>query len=226
MKTKKTKKADLENKKTTFFLIGLVIALSLVLVSFEWKTSKNKEAFDFGPLDPGETDWVFIPPTNMQKAKPPKPIIKIPDFIVVDNDILVEDPDLIFDEPDDPIDFNITDLVFNPSENKHEQEEILDFADVMPEFPGGTKALIHYLSNNVNYPLIAQENGIKGKVFVSFIVDEQGNIFDVKIVRGVDSSLDNEALRVVKNMPKWMPGMQNGKPVKVRYNVPINFQLN
>jgi len=95
----------------------------------------------------------------------------------------------------------------------------------MPEFPGGETALRKYLSSTVKYPEIATENGIQGKVYVSFVVDRSGSISNVKIARGVDSSIDKEAMRVVKSMPKWIPGKQNGEPVRVSYTVPINFVL-
>ena len=95
----------------------------------------------------------------------------------------------------------------------------------MPEFPGGEAALRKYLSNSVKYPRIATENGVQGKVYVNFVVDKSGSISNVKVVRGVDSALDNEAVRVIKAMPKWIPGKQNGETVRVSYTVPINFVL-
>lgn len=95
----------------------------------------------------------------------------------------------------------------------------------MPEFPGGERALTKFLGNAVIYPRIATENGIQGKVFVNFVVDRSGSISNVKIIRGVDQSLDQEAMRVVKSMPKWIPGKQNGEAVRVSFTVPINFVL-
>jgi protein TonB len=95
----------------------------------------------------------------------------------------------------------------------------------MPEFPGGEAALRKYIANSIKYPVIAQENGIQGKVFVTFVVDKDGSITQAKVVRGVDPSLDKEALRVVNSLPKWVPGRQRGNPVKVSYTVPISFVL-
>ena len=96
----------------------------------------------------------------------------------------------------------------------------------MPEFPGGQQALLKYLSENVQYPVIAQANGIQGRVVCQFVVNKDGSIVDVEVVRsGGDPSLDKEAIRVIKSMPKWTPGKQKGKPVRVKYTVPINFQL-
>ncbi len=223
---KKSDEANLENKRSMFFLIGLVLALGAVLYAFEWKTSTAKEVIDFGSADIEFVDWVYIPPTKPEKKEVPKPVVLVPDFDIVDNSTEVEDLDLVFEEPDDPVGIDFNNLVFQQTDHPgNKDEEIIIIAEVMPEFPGGERALINYLSSHVNYPVIAQENGIEGKVYVSFVVDEQGNIYDVNILRGVDTSLDNEAMRVVKGMPRWNPGMQGGKPVKVRYNVPIYFEL-
>ena len=95
----------------------------------------------------------------------------------------------------------------------------------MPEYPGGETALRKYLSASVKYPRIATENGVQGKVYVNFVVDKNGSISNVKVIRGVDSALDQEAVRVIKMMPKWIPGKQNGETVRVSYTVPINFVL-
>ena len=96
----------------------------------------------------------------------------------------------------------------------------------MPEFPGGDLELRKYIAQNIQYPEIAKENGIQGKVFVQFVVNQKGEVEQVKVVRGVDPSLDKEAVRVIQSLPKWKPGSQRGKPVKVSFTVPINFQLN
>lgn len=225
IENKKNEKANLENKKNTFFLIGLVLALGTVLFAFEWKTAETNAVTILGTPEFVSDDYIFIPPTPAEKRELPKPIIKVPTFVVVDDMTDVSDEfELMSTEPNEEplIDFNS--IVFQS--NEIEKEEIIHFtAEIMPEFPGGDRALLNYLSRNVKYPLIAQENGIEGKVYVSFIIDEQGDIYDVNLLRGVDLSLDNEALRVVKGMPKWNPGKQGGKPVKVRYSVPIYFDL-
>ena len=110
-------------------------------------------------------------------------------------------------------------------EEENEDEFFLD-VETMPEFPGGDAGLMKYIQNNVKYPPIAKEYNITGKVFVSFIVDKSGSVSDVKIARGVDKSLDAEALRVVKSLPKYKPGKQRGKAVRVMFTIPINFTLN
>jgi len=118
--------------------------------------------------------------------------------------------------------------IAKPKEEVEEDEskaEVFVIVEDMPEFPGGELALRQWIANNIKYPVIAAENGIQGKVYVQFVVDRDGGISNARIARGVDASLDQEALRVVNSLPKWKPGMQRGKPVRVSYTVPINFQL-
>ncbi len=110
-------------------------------------------------------------------------------------------------------------------EPEQKEEEVFVVVEEMPEFPGGVVALRTYLAQAVKYPVIAQENGIQGKVYVNFVVNKDGSVSNAKIARGVDPSLDAEALRVVSTLPKWKPGKQRGAPVRVSYTVPINFQL-
>ena len=95
----------------------------------------------------------------------------------------------------------------------------------MPEFPGGQALLLKYLATRIKYPVIAQENGIQGRVSCSFVVDTDGSLKDIKVVRGIDPSLDKEAVRVIREMPKWNPGVQNDMAVAVKYTVPVTFRL-
>ena len=113
-----------------------------------------------------------------------------------------------------------------PEPPKHEEEnKVFEAVEQMPSFPGGQSALMKYLSDNVRYPVVAQENGVQGRVVISFIVERDGSITDVRVVRSVDPSLDKEAQRVVRSMPNWIPGKQNGSAVRVKYNVPVSFRL-
>ncbi len=105
------------------------------------------------------------------------------------------------------------------------ENKVFDVVEQMPSFPGGQSALMSYLANNIKYPVVAQENGVQGRVVVSFVVERDGSITDVQVVRSVDPSLDREAQRVVKSMPRWIPGKQNGQAVRVKYNVPVSFRL-
>ncbi len=105
------------------------------------------------------------------------------------------------------------------------EEKVFDVVEQMPQFPGGDAALFEYLSTHIKYPTIAEENGVQGRVIVTFVVERDGSITDVKVVKSVDPSLDKEASRVVQGMPKWIPGKQNGAPVRVKYTVPVTFRL-
>lgn len=112
-----------------------------------------------------------------------------------------------------------------PAPKEDVVQKVFDVVEQMPSFPGGNGALMSYLSSHLQYPVVAQENGVQGRVVVSFVVERDGSISDVKIARSIDPSLDKEAVRVVKSMPKWNPGKQNGSAVRVKYNVPVSFKL-
>ena len=111
-------------------------------------------------------------------------------------------------------------------EPEPEEEEIFMVVEDAPEFPGGTQALLDYLRKNIKYPPICRENGIQGRVLVSFVVNKDGAIVEPQVVKSVNKQLDQEALRVISTMPNWKPGKQRGKPVRVKYTVPVNFRLN
>lgn len=112
-----------------------------------------------------------------------------------------------------------------PEPPKHEENKIFTVVEQMPMYPGGDAALMQYLSSNIHYPAVAAENGVQGRVVVGFVVERDGSITDVNVMRSVDPSLDREAVRVVKNMPRWTPGKQNGSAVRVKYQVPVSFRL-
>lgn len=116
-------------------------------------------------------------------------------------------------------------VIAEPEPPKVEETKVFDVVEEMPQFPGGQVALLDYLAKNIKYPVVAEENGIQGKVIVTFVVERDGSITDVKVVKSVDPSLDKEASRVVKSMPRWQPGKQNGSAVRVKYTVPVQFKL-
>ena len=119
----------------------------------------------------------------------------------------------------------IKEAVAQPEPKPEVETKIFEVVEQMPQFPGGDAALMKFLSENVKYPVVAQENGVQGRVVISFVVERDGSITDVKVARSVDPSLDREAARVVKSMPNWIPGKQNGSAVRVKYNVPVSFRL-
>jgi protein TonB len=142
---------------------------------------------------------------------------------IVEDDVELEEELIIQDtEATEDTEVDFTDMT---TEEEEEDAPVFFIVEEMPEFPGGEQALHKFLASNIEYPVIAQENGIQGRVYVKFVVNTDGSITDVEIARGVDPSLDKEALRVVRSMPKWKPGKQRGKAVRVSYTVPINFVL-
>ncbi len=208
-----------------FFQIGLIIAGGLTLLAFEWKSSYivviptntdpvvSVEDWDIAPILPKKEVIKKV------KVERPKVVIDPHQFTPVDNKTKIEEP----------IDVKkvVVTPVFNPNDWKIKEKEDptppVTWAEVMPKFVGGEKALFKYLGQAIKYPKMAIENNIVGTVYVQFIVGKSGKIRDVKILRGESELLNQEAIRVVKAMPKWKPGRQHGKRVSVIYNLPIKF---
>ncbi len=226
MEIKKSPKADLEPKKVIFTQIGLVVALSLVLIAFEWTTT-DVAVSSMQMAEDVAAEEEIIPITRQEEVKPPPPPPppKVSDVLnIVDDDVELDDELVLMDTESNE---NIT-VDYKAVEVQEEEEAdapVFFIVEEMPVFPGGEEALRKYIAQSVKYPAIAQENGIQGRVFVAFVVNTKGEVTDVKIARGVDPNLDKEAIRVVNSMPKWSPGKQRGKAVKVSYTVPINFVL-
>ncbi len=217
MQLKKNPDSDLERKRGLFLQLGLVISLLIVLIAFEYK-SYDKSDFNLGTLNLDDLEEEIIPITK-QEVKPPPPPPPPPEIIeIVEDDVEIEEEIEIEDtESDEEEMIEI---------EEEDDDEYFMVVENMPEFPGGDLGLMKYIQKNVRYPAIAKEYNITGKVYVSFIVDKQGAVTNVKIVRGVDKNLDAEAVRVVKSLPKYKPGKQRGKPVRVMFTIPINFTLN
>jgi len=228
MELKKSTKADLEIKKNTFWLVGLVVALGVTLLAFEW-TTKPTKAESLGSIQAQEVEEEIIPITREQQVKPPPPPPppKVVEFLnIVDDDVKIEDELKIEDsEADENTVIDVAPVIQAAEEEEAEEAQVFFIVEDMPEFPGGDLALRKYIANAIKYPVIAQENGIQGKVYVTFVVGKDGKVQNARIARGVDPSLDKEALRVVNSLPTWKPGKQRGKPVNVSYTVPINFVL-
>ena len=227
MEIKKTPKADLENKKSTWLLVGYVIVLAFMFVAFEWTKRDIKN-----DTSQAITDLVFeeeiIPITEQpeQVAPPPPEAPSIAETLtIVDDDADVEETTIATSEETN----QAVEIKYVPvavEEEEPEEQTIFEVVEQMPEFPnGGMAGLMQYLSKNIKYPTIAQENGTQGRVTVQFVVNRDGSIVDAKVLRGVDPYLDKEAIRVISSMPKWKPGMQRGKAVRVKYTVPVMFRL-
>ncbi len=228
MEIKKSPKADLEGGKGLSLLMGLVVGLAVLFVGFEWGTQEKALQHDQGIADIIAEEEIDI--TRQEETPPPPPPVEqVAEVLnVVEDDVEVADNDLLSSE-DNQAEAQ-TQTYVPPAVKVEEEEEssqqIFMVVEEMPEFPGGQAALMSFIAKSIKYPVVAQENGIQGRVTCSFVVNKDGSIVDAEVVRGIDPSLDKEALRVINTMPKWKPGKQRGKPVRVKFTVPINFRLN
>jgi len=225
MNTKKNIKYDIERHKSLFLEVGLVIALCLTLMAFEWKKYDNNDQFIT------DKRYIEIPeeviPITREIIEPPKPQLQTTILEIVKDDVEVQG-DLnvnIEDNQNTKVDefVNIKD---DNTDTQVIEPEIFYVVEEEPTFPGGYEKLAEYLSNEITYPQVARESGIQGIVYVDFIIEPNGGITNVKAKRGIGGGCDEEAIRVVKNMPNWLPGKQRGIPVRVQINLPIKFILN
>ncbi len=226
MELKKSDQANLEKRKSIFFQLGLAIALSLMLIAFEW-TSGGLSNNEFDLRDMEQVEEEIIPITRQDQPEPPKPPEppKVTEVLnIVDDDVEIDDELQLEDfEVDQNTEIEIMEYV---EEEEEEDAEIFFIVEDMPSFQGkGQNGFRAYIFQNLKYPEIAAENGIAGKVYVKFVVEANGSVTNVELVRGVDPALDAEAIRVVKSSPKWSPGKQRGKPVRVSFTFPISFVL-
>ena len=229
MEVKKSPKADLEKGKTLSVLMGFVVGLAVMFVGFEWSTRDVmvvKESDQVQDIIAEEEVEITRPENTPPPPPPPPPPVVTEVLNVVEDDVELEQQDILTSEDTQEA---AQTAVYTPPAVEEEEEEsaqqIFTVVEEMPEFPGGMNELLKYLAKSIKYPVIAQENGIQGRVICAFVVNRDGSIVDAEVLRGVDPSLDKEALRVINAMPKWKPGKQRGKPVRVKYTVPVTFRL-
>ncbi|MBS3770114.1 MAG: energy transducer TonB [Bacteroidales bacterium] len=228
MEPKKSKKADLQNKRVVFMQLGFVVALAMVLIAFEW-TSKPGKITGFASDEADEIVQENVPITRQEEKKPPPPPPppKTTEVLnIVDNDIDIED-ELILEETEADQDTRVLVDVFRQEEEEEEEEDkVFITVEDMPTFMGkGLNEFRNYIQKNLDYPLIAKENGIEGIVYTKFIVDKDGSVKNVGILRGVDPVLDQATVEAIRESPKWEPGKQRGIPVRVSVTMPIAFVL-
>jgi protein TonB len=219
MEAKKTAEADLEKRKGSFMLIGLLTALALTLVAFEW-TAFKEQLGDLGKLQLEFLEEEVIPASATPPPPPPPPPAPTTVLEIVEDDVKVEEKEQVDQEVKED-----TEVKIEKKEEVVEEEQIFTIVEDMPAFPGGEAELFKYLGKAIKYPQMAQDAGISGVVYVTFVVGKDGKISDAKVLRGIGGGCDEEALRVVRAMPAWKPGKQRGKPVTVQYNLPIRFTL-
>ncbi len=228
MEIKKTPKADLENRRTLYTEIGLVVALLVVWGAFSYST-KEKAVASLGE-DTMVVEVEDMVPITQETPPPPPEAPKIPvlsdQIDIVEDDIKVEDNFMSL-EDDANLGVEIMDYVEEVKEEVVEEEAIpFQLVEEKPSFNGGdANEFSKWVNSKLQYPEIAKENGVQGRVTLQFTVNPDGTVSNVKVLRGVDSSLDKEAVRVVSMSPKWKPGKQRDRAVKVTYTFPVIFQL-
>ena len=232
METKKSKKASLERGKSISFMMGMVVALAILFTAFEWGDKNHEFKSSSGSSIPPEYVLPPIAPTRQDPPKAPEPenIIKTPEIIKIVEKIV------------DPVNIAPTEgFVDKPQPEVYRPPvetppEVIDFNNIIfvaveenPVFPGdgdSNSNFMKWIAENIKYPTIAAENDIQGRVHCQFIVNADGSVSDVTVIRSIDPLLDREAVRVLNSMPRWKPGRQQDKAVRVKLSVPVNFRLN
>lgn len=229
MEAKKSEKANLENKKGLFLELGLIVALAIVIYAFEFKSYDKQEEDKQLTEAVSQVEEMVIQTQQEEPPEPPKQEVELSqtEFEIVDDNAVIEDEFKLQDFE------NVTDgsLLTNTVEIKQElpeeddEQPIFAVVEQQASFPGGPTKLYEYLAKNIKYPQQARETGTQGKVYLTFVVERDGSITDIKILRDIGSGCGEEAIRVVKSMPKWQPAKQRGKVVRQQFNLPVNFSL-
>ena len=239
MEIKKSKKADLEGQKGTNLLLGYIVALSALFVCFEYTTREYADASPVMYVPYAAMEEEVVPVTQpifTVAPPPPAEVPQVPEVLeIVENDEEIEEEEIQSSEatesaisgPTAPVQGAVAVMQGPPTVvvEETDEDDIFQVVEDMPEFPGGMEALLAYLGKNIKYPSIAQDNNIQGRVIVEFVVNKDGSIVEPRVIKSLDASCDKEAIRVVSTMPKWKPGKQRGKPVRVKYTVPVLFRL-
>lgn len=228
MEVKKSKKASLEGTQSTNILMGIVVGLSFMFIAFEYAQRDIViDEIDTSGDILVEEEIIEITRRFTPPPPPPPETVQADLIDIVEDNTLEEEVEFQSTE-DEQKDAVIINYNYGEGDGEGEvyaDEEIFAVVEEMPSFPGGDAALMSYISKNIKYPSIATENGIQGRVICTFVINRDGKVTNAEVIRSVDPSLDKEALRVINNMPAWKPGKQRGKPVRVKYTLPIVFRL-
>lgn len=224
MELKKHPDSDLFRKSSFYMSIGLMISLLFTVVAFEWKSYDDNDLVNLGALDADFEELQDIPITEQPPPPPPQvtppEIIEVPDEQEIEQEIEVN---LDVEVTEETV---IEDVVFDEAPEEEAADEIFQFVEDQPSPLGGMKAFYAYVGKNMKYPAQARRMGIEGKVYITFVVGKDGALTDVKVLKGIGAGCDMEAIRVLSGAPKWKPGKQRGRPVRVRMQLPIIFKLN
>ena len=226
MEAKKSKKAAIENQRGSWLLMGLVVALAFMFVSFEWTqhdvrvaaVSSDDESIFVTELVP-----ITFPEEKLEPPPPPETKVTELFEIVDDTEEVTDNVSVVPDNVNEPYK-----VVWVPPvvETKEVEEDVIHVSvEVMPEFPGGTEALLSFIKDNLEYPQKAIDEQTEGRVIVQFVIDKTGKVSSPEVIRGVTSELDQAALDIVSALPDWKPGEQDGQKVNVKYTLPVVFKL-
>ena len=229
MELKKNPKADLEKRRGLYLEIGLVVILVAALVAFNVKSYDQEQVEVTQRTAIDEVEDIVI--QTQQEELPPPPPPEAPEVVTELN--IIED-DAKSDNEIGIVNAEVTDKTENieitpvvvEQEEEEDEQVIFQVVENDPEFPGGLEAMYKFLAQNIKYPQLARETNITGKVYVTFVVEKDGSVSNARVLRDIGGGCGAEAIRVVKSMPKWTPGKQRGKAVRVQYNLPVNFNLN
>ncbi len=228
MELKKNPKADLEKRRGLYLEIGLVVILVASLVAFNVKSYDKEEKEQIERQASEEQEEIII--QTQQEELPPPPPPEQPE-VTTEFEVVEDDKELTHElgPINAEVDENTQNIEITPVKIEEEEEEedvqIFTVVENDPEFPGGMEALYKYLRDNIKYPQLARDNNITGRVYVTFVVEKDGSIANPRVLKDIGGGCGQEAIRVVKSMPKWTPGKQRGKAVRVQFNLPVSFNL-
>lgn len=227
MEAKKSPKADLEKRRGLYLEVGMIVILAASLLAFNVKNyDKEEKQVNTRTVKEEVAEEIMQTQEKVEPPPPPEQQEVVPtDLKVVDNDAKLENEAQVFDADAKNAENVEVQQVTITEEVEDVEETVWVAVEEDPEFPGGLDALSQYLADNIQYPALARENGITGKVFVTFVVEKDGRVGQIKILRDIGGGCGAEAVRVVKAMPKWKPGKQSGKPVRTQFNLPVSFNL-
>lgn len=223
MELKKKPNADVSRQRTMFMALGLIVSLSLTLYAFEAKQYEEGELMDLGMAPDDFEELTEIPPT--EQPPPPPPPVKQPQIIEIPDEEEIEEEIEIDLDVEITEETEVEEIVFEEEPEEEVADKVFMIVEEQASFPGGQAAWNKFLKKNLEYPRQAKRMGIEGAVYLSFIVNKQGAISDIEVMRGIGGGCDEEAVRVLKESPNWNPGKQRGNPVKSRMQFRIVFRL-
>lgn len=223
MEIKKKPEADLTKKTGMFLNLGLVISLGVVITAFSWRSYDEGDLMNLGQVDDNFEEIMEVPPT--EQPPPPPPVIQQPEIIEVPDEEEIEQEIEVDLDVEITEETAIEEIIVSDEPEEEVADEIFTIVEEQPTPDGGMPAFYDFVRKNLKYPSQARRMGIEGKVFVQFVVDKDGTITDVQAIKGIGAGCDEEAIRVLSKHPKWKPGKQRGRPVRVRMVIPITFKL-